>query len=59
MRHRIDGCVSAFLVAERDALMFADSLADGTRDGWNPSVWLRVEDGAAGTAGSRGRTEIV
>ncbi|AWE54753.1 epi-isozizaene synthase [Streptomyces nigra] len=33
MRHRIDGCVSAFLVAERDALVFADSLADGTRYG--------------------------
>ncbi|MFB8758965.1 epi-isozizaene synthase [Streptomyces sp. NPDC059852] len=33
MRRRVDTCVSEFLVAEREALEFADSLSDGTRHG--------------------------
>ncbi|MFI9797788.1 MULTISPECIES: epi-isozizaene synthase [unclassified Streptomyces] len=33
MRRRVDSCISEFLVAEREALEFADSLSDGTRRG--------------------------
>ncbi|MEU6529345.1 epi-isozizaene synthase [Streptomyces sp. NPDC046928] len=33
IRRRVDTCVSEFLVAEREALEFADSLSDGTRHG--------------------------
>ncbi|MFJ6647576.1 epi-isozizaene synthase [Streptomyces sp. NPDC091290] len=33
IRRRVDSCISEFLVAEREAQEFADSLSDGTRRG--------------------------
>ncbi|MBQ1093132.1 epi-isozizaene synthase [Streptomyces sp. B93] len=41
LRRRIEGCISEFLVVEREALRFADDLADGTLRGKELSVAVR------------------
>ncbi|MDI9831295.1 epi-isozizaene synthase [Streptomyces sp. KAU_LT] len=46
MRRRVDTCVSEFLVAEREALEFADSLCDGTRHGKELGAAVRTCVGA-------------
>lgn len=42
VRRRVEECVSEFLVAERDALCFADDLADGTVLGKELSAAVRA-----------------
>nr|WP_078958067.1 multidrug MFS transporter [Streptomyces glaucescens] len=42
IRRRIENCVTDFLVAERDALRFADGLADGTVRGKELSLAVRA-----------------
>ncbi|MET7685873.1 epi-isozizaene synthase [Streptomyces sp. NPDC005423] len=42
VRRRVEECVSDFLVAERDALLFADELDDGTLWGKELSAAVRV-----------------
>ncbi|MFI6011980.1 epi-isozizaene synthase [Streptomyces sp. NPDC051243] len=42
VRQRVETCISDFLVAERDALEFADSLSDGTLRGKELSAAVRA-----------------